>query len=84
MDGSNGQETTKGDDSGEEEEEESDENDSDSDESSDDSDNDEDGIIGGQSSENDARDLIESFLDLKDPQINWKMIEFLSYSQMFW
>eukprot|EP00486_Rosalina_sp_Unknown_P002524 CAMPEP_0201567370 /NCGR_PEP_ID=MMETSP0190_2-20130828/7859_1 /ASSEMBLY_ACC=CAM_ASM_000263 /TAXON_ID=37353 /ORGANISM="Rosalina sp." /LENGTH=1469 /DNA_ID=CAMNT_0047987285 /DNA_START=114 /DNA_END=4523 /DNA_ORIENTATION=- len=62
--------------------------DSDDDESSDsdsdsESDNDdENDIIGGQSSENDARDLIESFLDLKDPQINWKMIEFLSKDNM--
>ena len=32
----------------------------------------------GSSSEHEARGLIESFLELKEPQINWKMIEFLS------
>lgn len=29
-----------------------------------------------------ARDLITSFLELKDPQVNWKMIEFLSKDNM--
>ena len=40
------------------------------------------GDVDTDDDDSDARDLIESFLDLKDPQINWKMIEFLSKDNM--
>jgi len=70
------------------EDEQTDVDDEDSDDDSDStSDSDEEGDADGMnanipSSDDDARDLIESFLDLKDPQINWKMIEFLSKDNM--
>eukprot|EP01084_Bolivina_argentea_P307607 531717_1 len=68
-------------DSDDDEDEDSDDEDDDDDDSNSDDDDSQFGG-GGSSSENDARDLIESFLDLKDPQINWKMIEFLSKDNM--
>mmetsp|Transcript_2577 Transcript_2577/g.4178 ORF Transcript_2577/g.4178 Transcript_2577/m.4178 type:complete len:1436 (+) Transcript_2577:119-4426(+) len=68
-----------GDEDNNDDEEDDDDDDDDDDDESSDEDGDEDII---NSSENDARDLIESFLDLKDPQINWKMIEFLSKDNM--